>query len=214
MALLTLVRHGLSEANVAGVLAGRSPGVALTESGRAQILAAASLVPAVGGAPPRILTSPIARCAESAALLAESLGSAEPEARDELAEVDYGEWSGRRLADLAREPLWADVLARPSAVRFPGGESLAEAGSRAASALASAQALAAETGDAHIVLVSHGDIIRLAAASVLGMPLDDYQRISVGPGTVTCLTVEPPAVRMLGAGAHAAPAERVLGGGR
>ena len=39
---------------------------------------------------------------------------------DRLGECRYGDWTGQRLDDLVKDPLWPVVQAHPSAVRFPG----------------------------------------------------------------------------------------------
>lgn len=114
MTKVLLIRHCRSTANADGVLAGRTSGIPLDDLGREQahrlreILADAPVMAAY--------TSPIQRCRETAELV--GLGGAD--VVDGLSECDYGEWSGAKLADLARDPLWERVQQHPGAVRFPG----------------------------------------------------------------------------------------------
>lgn len=185
MATVLLVRHGLT-AMTGPVLAGHTPGVHLDERGRAQAEAmAARLVPVPLAA---VVTSPLERCVETAqaVLGGRSLvSSIEPR----LAEVRYGDWTGKPLKDLAKQPMWRVVQAHPSAVVFPGaeGEALAGAQSRAVSAVREWDArIAASAGpDAVWLACSHGDIIKAVLADALGLHLDLFQRIVVDPCSVS-----------------------------
>jgi probable phosphomutase (TIGR03848 family) len=185
VATVLLVRHGLT-AMTGPVLAGHTPGVHLDERGRAQAEAmAARLVPVPLAA---AVTSPLERCVETAqAVLAgrSLVSSIEPR----LAEVRYGDWTGKPLKDLAKQPLWRVVQAHPSAVVFPGaeGEALAGAQSRAVSAVREWDArIAASAGpDAVWLACSHGDIIKAILADALGLHLDLFQRIVVDPCSVS-----------------------------
>lgn len=185
MATVLLVRHGLT-AMTGPVLAGHTPGVHLDERGRAQAEAmAARLVPVPLAA---VVTSPLERCVETAqAVLAgrSLVSSVEPR----LAEVRYGDWTGKPLKDLTKQPLWRVVQAHPSAAVFPGaeGEALAGAQSRAVSAVREWDArIAASAGpDAVWLACSHGDIIKAVLADALGLHLDLFQRIVVDPCSVS-----------------------------
>ena len=127
-----LLRHGRSTSNTAGVLAGRSEGVDLDDKGREQ---AAGLIDRIGELPIRaVVCSPMLRCRRTVEPLAEAL-CLEPLIDDRLAEVDYGDWTGRKIGDLAKEPLWRVVQAHPSAAVFPGGEGLAQVQARAVAAV-------------------------------------------------------------------------------
>jgi len=185
VATVLLVRHGLT-AMTGPVLAGHTPGVHLDERGRAQAAAmAARLVPVPLAA---VVTSPLERCVETAqAVLAgrSLVSSIEPR----LAEVRYGDWTGKPLKELAKQPLWRVVQAHPSAAVFPGaeGEALAGAQSRAVSAVREWDArIAASAGpDAVWLACSHGDIIKAVLADALGLHLDLFQRIVVDPCSVS-----------------------------
>ena len=110
-----LLRHGRSTSNTAHVLAGRSEGVDLDDRGREQ---ADALVGRLSALPIRALvTSPLLRCVRTIEPLAAAL-SVEPVVDERLSEVDYGQWTGRKLGDLVKEPLWKVVQAQPSAVQL------------------------------------------------------------------------------------------------
>ncbi|MGB8254585.1 MAG: histidine phosphatase family protein, partial [Pseudonocardiaceae bacterium] len=103
MGTVILLRHGRSTANTAGVLAGRTPGVALDESGQTQAQALVerlALLPLVA-----VVSSPLQRCRETVDPLAQAR-ALEVSVDDRFVEVDYGEWTGRELRKLGKESLW------------------------------------------------------------------------------------------------------------
>lgn len=186
MATVLLVRHGRTTANATGLLAGRTAGVALDAVGRQQAARTAERIAAVPLA--AVVSSPLERCRQtSRALLDRQSGTPETRIERAITECDYGEWQGRKLADLAKEPLWRTVQANPSAVVFPGGESMQGMQSRAVAAIRriDAEVEAAHGPAAVWVAVSHGDVIKSVLADALGMHLDLFQRISVGPASVS-----------------------------
>lgn len=185
-----VLRHGRSTSNTAGILAGRSEGVDLDERGREQ---AVGLIDRIGDLPIRALvTSPLLRCRRTVEPLAESL-CLEPLVDDRLAEVDYGDWTGRKISELAGEALWGVVQSHPSAAVFPGGEGLAQVQARAVATVREHdRRLALELGgeDAADVLwlaCTHGDVIKAVVADAYGMHLDGFQRITADPGSVSVI---------------------------
>jgi probable phosphomutase (TIGR03848 family) len=181
-----LVRHGRSTSNTAHVLAGRSEGVELDDKGRQQ---AAELVERIGELPIRaVVCSPQLRCRLTVEPLVEKLG-VEANVDDRFAEVDYGEWTGRKLGELFKEPLWSVVQAHPSAAVFPGGEGLAEVQTRAVAAVREHDARLAEQHGADVLWVActHGDVIKAILADALGLHLDGFQRISVDPASISVI---------------------------
>lgn len=191
MPTLILVRHGRSTANTAGLLAGWTPGVALDELGHEQ---AAALPARLAGVPlAAVVSSPLQRCRETVAPLAEARPGLPVHTDDRIGECDYGEWSGRKLADLGGEPLMATVQQHPSAAVFPGGESMRAMQARAVDAVRDWNARIEEEhgADALLLMCSHGDIVKSVVADALGMHLDLFQRISVGPCSVTVIRYTP-----------------------
>ncbi len=188
MATVILVRHGRTTANASGVLAGRTAGVQLDEVGATQAARTAerlAVVPLVAAA-----TSPLERCRQTTkAILAAQSGSLRASSERGLTECDYGEWQGRSLKELSKEKLWSTVQAQPSAVTFPGGESMVGMQARAVSAVRRRDAeLEAEHGAGAVWLaVSHGDLIKSILADALGMHLDLFQRLHVDPASVSII---------------------------
>jgi probable phosphomutase (TIGR03848 family) len=181
-----LLRHGRSTSNTAGVLAGRSEGVDLDDKGREQ---AAGLIDRIGDLPIKaVVCSPLLRCRRTVEPLAESL-CLEPVIEERIAEVDYGEWTGRKIAELGKEPLWRVVQAHPSAAVFPGGEGLAQVQARAVAAVREHdRRLAAEhEGDVLWVACTHGDVIKALIADAYGIHLDGFQRVTADPASVSVI---------------------------
>ncbi|MER7819347.1 histidine phosphatase family protein [Streptomyces sp. NPDC096153] len=187
MATLILVRHGRSTANTAGVLAGWTPGVALDERGTAQ---AAALPARLAGLPlAAAVTSPLQRCRETLQPLLDARPGLPLHSDERIGECHYGEWSGRKLKELAGEPLMEVVQRHPSGAAFPGGESMRAMQGRAVDAVRDWNTrIEQEHGeDAVYVMCSHGDIIKSLVADALGMHLDLFQRIHVEPCSVTAI---------------------------
>jgi probable phosphomutase (TIGR03848 family) len=190
MSTLLLVRHGLTPMT-GGVLAGHTPDVHLDDRGRRQAVAVAARIAALPVT--AIVTSPLDRCMETA----ETIATAQREAgRDPQWHVDegivecrYGDWTGKELKALAKDPMWKIVQTQPSAARFPGGESLAEVSARAVSTV---RAWDERLGpDAIWVACSHGDVIKAILADALGLHLDQFQRIAVDPCSVSVINYTP-----------------------
>jgi probable phosphomutase (TIGR03848 family) len=186
MSTLLLLRHGLTKLT-GPVLAGRAPGLHLDERGQAQAETAAARIAALPLA--AVVTSPLERCTDTASAVLEAQHAAgrEPawEVDDRLIECGYGEWTGRAIKDLTKDPIWKVVQTQPSAARFPAGEALSEMSARA---VASIRAWDAQLGpDAIWVACSHGDVIKAIIADALGLHLDQFQRIVVDPCSVSVI---------------------------
>jgi probable phosphomutase (TIGR03848 family) len=186
-----LLRHGRSTSNTAHTLAGRSEGIDLDDKGREQ---AASIIERVAGLPiVALVSSPLLRCRRTLAPLAERLGI-EPVIDDRLAEVDYGQWTGRKIGELVSEPLWSVVQQQPSAAVFPGGEGLAAVQARSVSAVREHDRHLAEAHNGVDVLwvaCTHGDVIKSVIADAMGLHLDGFQRITADPASMSVVRYTP-----------------------
>ena len=186
MATLILVRHGRTTANTRGVLAGRTPGVRLAEAGEAQATAVAARLAGVPLA--RLVTSPLERCRQTAAAVGRAqAGQLRARVERGITECDYGEWQGRPLKELAKEKLWKAVQSQPSAVQFPGGETMRGMQDRAVATVRRHDAAVEDEHGAHAVwvAVSHADVIKSILADALGTHLDLFQRLHVDPASVS-----------------------------
>jgi probable phosphomutase (TIGR03848 family) len=178
---LLLIRHGENDWVGTDRLAGRSPDVHLNDKGRQQ---AADLVKLLVKQPiAAIYSSPLERCLETAQPLAEALGLAvKPD--ENFWEVDYGDWRGANLKELAKLPEWRMVQHFPSTFRFPDGETLREVQSRAVAAF---ERIRTAHPNQMVAVFSHGDVIRTSLAHYLGTPLDLFQRVAISTASVSIL---------------------------
>ncbi|MEV4124234.1 histidine phosphatase family protein [Nocardia sp. NPDC049707] len=185
-----LLRHGVSTSNTARTLAGRSAGVDLTEHGNTQARTVAERLAALPIE--HIVHSPLLRCQRTIAPLAEKLGL-EPESDDRLIEVDYGDWTGKAIADLLSEPLWKVVQRHASGAVFPSGEGLAQVQIRAVAAVREHDRRFAEKAGHDVLWVActHGDVIKSVLADALGLHLDGFQRIVVEPASISIVRYTP-----------------------
>ncbi|CAB4629186.1 unannotated protein [freshwater metagenome] len=184
MTTLILVRHGRTSANRDGILAGWTPGVQLDDKGIEQATAAGLRlqgIPLSG-----VVSSPLERTVETAELL---VGDRDLDiALDpRIGECHYGDWTGRALKDLAKEPMWKVVQSQPSAAVFPGpdGESLRNMAHRAIDAV---HHWNHQFGpDGIYVMVSHGDVIKAIVSNALGTHLDLFQRVHIDPCSISVI---------------------------
>ena len=177
---LVLVRHGVT-AHTGPLLSGRMPGIGLSDKGIEQAEAAAERLSALTVS--TVYASPIERTTQTATYIAKRLGL-EVQPLPGVIEADYGDWTGGKIADLAKTDEWKVVQAAPSRAVFPGGESLRAMQSRMVDAL---DAVVAAHPHETVVVVSHADPIKSAIAHYTGMHLDLFQRLHVSPASVTVL---------------------------
>ncbi len=185
MTTIILVRHGENEWVKRNRLAGWIPGVHLNGVGHIQAEEAAKRLAEL---PIKaVYSSPVTRCKETAVYIAakHKLPIIEVEG---IGEVRYGEWEGKKIKKLAKDPRWFTVQFFPSRMQFPGGETLREVQARAVNSL---EELAAQHKEETIVVVSHADVIKLVLANYLGVHMDLFQRIAVAPASVSMLALMP-----------------------
>ncbi len=186
MASVILVRHSRSTANTAGVLAGQAPGISLDETGFTQ---AQGLTARIGDVLiSRVISSPLQRCIETISPWHEKYSKAAIEIDESFIESDYGSWTGRKLGELAKEPLWEQVQKTPSTVTFPEGESFLQMYARVSSGLDSI--IETMTDNDNVIVVSHGDIIKLAIAKILDLPVDKFQKLVIDPASISIVKVD------------------------
>jgi probable phosphomutase (TIGR03848 family) len=197
-----LVRHAVTS-HTGHKLTGWAPGVHLSDDGREQANAVAERL---AKAPIKaIYSSPIDRTLETAQAVA-AKHRLDVQIADAIGEVQYGTWTNRSLKSLAKTKLWVKVQRFPSGARFPQGETLREVQSRAVGEL---ERIQARHPKQVVCVVSHADVIKLVVAHYLGVHIDLFQRIAIGPASVSAIAVgdEGPMVLSVNAGTAAvAPA--------
>ena len=164
------MRHGSTAATRASAFPGDE---GLDERGRD----AARALSGALGRPVEVLSSPSARCRQTAA----AAGLAQPTIDPALAECDFGTWSTRTLADLHAEDGDAVVawMTRPDAAPH-GGESLAAFAGRVGNWLDRQADL-----DGPAVAVTHGGVVKAAVVHALKAPLEAFWRVDVSPLAIT-----------------------------
>ncbi len=177
-----LVRHGAHDL-LGHRVAGRMPDVRLNPDGQAQARRAAARLARERVA--AVYSSPLERARETAEPIAGALGLAVAIAPD-VNELDYGDWTGQNLEDLASDPRWQDWNLHRSAARIPGGETMAAVARRGAAAVACWRLA---HPDASVVATTHGDLIRSVVCGVLGLSLDNIHAFDVEPGSLSAIVV-------------------------
>ncbi|MBI2169658.1 MAG: MSMEG_4193 family putative phosphomutase [Actinobacteria bacterium] len=178
---VVLVRHGVT-AETGRVLSGQLPGIHLSEDGKAQAKAVAERLALARVA--AVYASPLERTRQTAEIIADPH---DLPIRDLPGVIDFdvGEWAGRELKQLMKEPLWPVIMAAPSRVVFPGGEGLAAMQARAVAAV---DGVVQEHAGETVIVVAHADIIKAVVAHAVGLHLDLFQRLVVAPASITILS--------------------------
>ncbi len=192
MAFVVLIRHAENDFSGRKRLAGRLSEVHLNSSGKEQARAVAETLL---GIPLRaVFSSPLERALETARPLAEK-NNLPVIPHNGLIEIDYGDWQGRTLKELSRSKMWKGLQFNPAWMRFPNGETLIEAQYRISQSLR--QISSDYASKDWVACVSHADPIKLAVAHFLGMPLDTYQRLTIGLASITVLFLDQQSARLL-----------------
>jgi probable phosphomutase (TIGR03848 family) len=199
---ILLVRHAHSTANLKSILAGQDRSVALSERGRSEAALLASHLSDQhnnGLRVSKVGTSPLLRARETIAPFLAEHPSVASVRESGIIEMDYGSWSGKKIALLAKRPLWREIQRNPSMVRFPDGESFLEMASRSSEAVRDHATPGKTT-----LFVSHGDVIKSIVATFLGLHLDQFQRIVIEPASITSVTINngSPMINFLNSTSH------------
>ena len=177
---VTLLRHGHTTSGP--VYRGRVD-VPLSDKGWQQMHAAVE-----GLQPDLIVTSPLQRCAD----FADRLG-VEVKRDERLLEMDFGTWDGRNRDEVWQEQeeavkaFWSE----PMTVSPPGGENLTQVQLRAAAAMQEYIAHALEKDMQHLMMISHGGVIRCLLGHVLKMSGKGLFHLYVPYAGVAHLKVAP-----------------------
>ncbi len=182
MTTFLLIRHA-TNSMVGKSLAGWTPNVHLNEEGQGQ---AKRLAERLGQLPiSAIYSSPLERAVETAEPLAQAR-NLEVQILRGVGEIDFGEWTGRTIKELAETPTWGNIQRFPSGTRIPGGETLREMQYRVVGAL---EELRIQQPKGLIAVFAHADVIKAMVAHYLGVHLDLFQRIVISPASVSIISV-------------------------
>ena len=183
MPIIYLLRHAQSVANTKGILAGQDDSVELSKAGFKQAESLISYLSAIKFS--KVYSSPLTRCIQTIAPFMEKNSKIDFQVDNRVIEMNYGKWSGRKLAVLSKNPKWKNVQNNPAAFTFPQGESFKRMRKRVDLALADLK-----TKKGPILVVTHGDIIKMAITSSLGLPINRFQSFVVEPASLTIINLE------------------------
>ena len=183
MPIIYLLRHAQSVANTKGILAGQDDSVELSKAGFKQAESLISYLSAIKFS--KVYSSPLTRCIQTIAPFMEKNSKLDFQVDNRVIEMNYGKWSGRKLAVLSKDPKWKNVQNNPAAFTFPQGESFKSMRKRVDLALADLK-----TKNGPILVVTHGDIIKMAITSSLGLPINRFQSFVVEPASLTIINLE------------------------
>jgi probable phosphomutase (TIGR03848 family) len=182
MTKVLLIRHGENEYVKSGRLAGRQPGVHLNKNGIEQANRVAESLANTKLA--ALYTSPLDRTIETASPISISQ-NLKILTRPGLNELDMGDWQNKTIKQLSKRKLWKVVQKRPSLMKFPNGETFADAQLRIVNEILS---LVARHSEKEIIAcVGHSDMIKLAIAYFIALPLDVFQRLTISPASISTL---------------------------
>lgn len=183
MTVFYLVRHGL---HLFGgeAIAGRTPGVLLSQRGEEECLETARRLSLTDLA--AVYTSPLERTRQTAEIIA-APHALVPIVVEEITELDFGDWMGRHLDDLRPQDRWKHFNTFRSGTRAPNGELQLEAQLRIVSFMTH---LCERHPGQRVALVSHGDVIKAAVAHYLGVPIDLFQRIEISTASVSIIVLQ------------------------
>ncbi len=158
-------------------------------------LQAQALADALKSAPVKaVYASPLDRTMETAQPIANALGL-EVIPREGLLEIDFGKWQDKKIKKLSKKKLWRVVQHTPSMMEFPEGETFANAQTRVVNELIELSKL--HSSEDLIVCVFHSDAIKLAIAYFLGLPLDLFQRLTIGTASISTIFIGEGAARVI-----------------
>ena len=183
MPIIYLLRHAQSVANTKGILAGQDDSVELSKVGFKQAESLVSYLSAIKFS--KVYSSPLTRCIQTIAPFMEKNSKIDFQIENRVIEMNYGKWSGRKLAVLSKDSKWKSVQNNPAGFTFPQGESFKSMRRRIDLALTN---LKKEKGP--ILVVTHGDIIKMAITSSLGLPINRFQSFVVEPASLTIINLE------------------------
>lgn len=182
MPIVYLLRHAQSVANTKGILAGQDDSVELSKDGFKQSKA---LVDYLNNLKiNQVYCSPLTRCIQTITPFMTANPRIDFQVKSDLIEMNYGDWSGKKLRTLSRDKNWKSIQKRPSSFTFPNGESFKQMRQRVDTLIVG---LTVSKGP--ILLVTHGDIIKMIMAATLALPIDKFQSFVAEPGSISTINI-------------------------
>ena len=193
MTIVLIIRHGETDYVAQHRAAGRKPGISLNAEGRRQ---AAALAQRLKHLPiTAIYASPMQRTLETADALSSALNLS-VHVCPRLLETDIGEWTDLYFKDIEERyaDIWSALQRHPKGTRIPGGETIDEIQERMAAEITD---IARDHPHDIVAVVSHADPIKAAISYFIGLDLDCFQRLVIGPTSVTVLALDEHGARLV-----------------
>ena len=173
---ISLIRHGLTEANDQGIYIGRTD-YPLSAKGESELCSKMEMYeyPSVQ----RVYSSPLRRCTETAEIL---FPDADTQIVEDLIELNFGEFEGKSVDELINRDDYKEWLKGGLENRPPKGESMEELCVRTYKALNEIVMDMMNDGITHCAVVTHAGIIS-NMLSCFGLP-------KVNPKEISCLSGE------------------------
>jgi alpha-ribazole phosphatase len=187
-----LVRHGQTESNVTGFFMGWSD-EDINRFGYAQ---AGRLSSRLADLPiAAIYSSPLKRAYNTALVLAKP-HQLTAEVRDDLVEIQVGDWQGLHIDEISQRwpELWQQSRIDPSQVALPNGESFEQVRERAVRAFN--QIVQANQGR-QVLMVTHDVVIRVIVAHILGTSNSIYRRFEIANASLSRIAVSEDRTRLV-----------------
>lgn len=166
-----------------GILAGPDNSVKLSEKGRRESRIVSKHLQKIEFT--HIYSSPISRCLQTV----DPLTSAKPQIplllEERIQEMNYGDWNGKDLKSLSKKREWKSIQNQPSKFKFPQGESFTQLRKRVQSFL---NEIESKTGP--ILVVSHGDVIKMILTCTLELSTDNFQKFLIQPASISIINYE------------------------
>lgn len=182
MPIIYILRHAQSTANVKGILAGQDNSVKLSKTGVKQSNALTQYL--ISLKIEKIYSSPMTRCVQTITPYLKSSPDTDFQVEPALIEMNYGAWTGRKLSTLSKEKKWSQIQNKPSTFVFPKGESFKSMRARVDKLVSDSMEVKGP-----LLLVTHGDVIKMFIASALKLPIDQFQKFVAEPASITTLSL-------------------------
>lgn len=177
-----IIRHAESTANASGVLAGRSAGVDLSETGESQAKRLREIFNTINM--DLVISSPIQRCLTTAKIAVPHYSEFDTDAS--FTELDFGDWTGLKLSDLTKKESWTTVQNTPGDFRFPNGESFVELRNRVSFGFS--KLVEKYQDKSNVVLFTHADVIKMLVSWLLDSDINKFQRIVIDPASISIVS--------------------------
>ena len=177
---LYLVRHGETDLNRDRRFRGMSD-ARLNEHGRLESHGAARMLSGLGIS--AVYASPVRRARETAEIIAGGI-HAGVVINEGLIDIDYGEWQGLTVEEVQGrfgEGTLDAWLSDPGGFTFPGGESMANVGSRLEPALLG---IVRENPGGTVAAVSHLAVLKVCFIVMMGVEFGWFWKLALDNGSV------------------------------